>query len=161
PEAKESARASLSAALAAGGYGGRGLGFRGNAIDTPRGPAGLSAAAAVPLRAGLLPKVGIPGRGSPSVSLLALFAAPQRLAIWCLREPPLGVLKAREIAGAGPRLAALVVGTSDLTADLRAVPTRDRLPLLTSLGITVLAARAHGLAVLDGVHLDLSDDDGF
>jgi len=161
PEAKESARASLSAALAAGGYGGRELVLRVNALDTPWGHADLAAAAAMPLDAVLLPKVETPDRVSLTVSLLDLFAAPEHLAVWCMLETPLGVLNAREIAGASPRLAALVVGTSDLTADLRAVPTRDRLPLLTSLGIAVLAARAHGLAVLDGVHLDLSDDDGF
>jgi len=62
-----------------------------------------------------------------------------------------------EIAG----LAALVVGTSDLTKDLHAVSTSDRLPLLTSLSLAILAARAHGLTVLDGVHLNLSDDEGF
>jgi citrate lyase subunit beta / citryl-CoA lyase len=65
------------------------------------------------------------------------------------------------IATASPRLAALVAGTSDLTSDLHATATPDRAPLLTSLGLIVLAARAHGLAVLDGVHLDLADDDGF
>jgi len=76
-------------------------------------------------------------------------------------ETPLGILYAREIAAAGSRLAALVLGTSDLTKDLHALPTHDRLPLLTSLNIAILAARAHGLAVLDGVHLDLADDEGF
>jgi citrate lyase subunit beta/citryl-CoA lyase len=76
-------------------------------------------------------------------------------------ETPLGILDALEIAAASPRLAAFVLGTSDLTKDLHAVATRDRLPLVTSLGLAVLAARAHGLAILDGVHLDLSDDEGF
>ena len=76
-------------------------------------------------------------------------------------ETPLGILAAREIAAASPRLAALVLGTSDLTKELHAVATRDRLPLITSLGLAMLAARAYGLAILDGVHLDLSDDEGF
>jgi citrate lyase subunit beta/citryl-CoA lyase len=76
-------------------------------------------------------------------------------------ETPLGILNAREIAAASSRLAVLVLGTSDLTKDLHALATRDRLPLMTSLGLAMLAARAHGLAVLDGVHLDLSDDEGF
>ena len=52
------------------------------------------------------------------------------------------------------------MGTSDLTKDLHARETPDRAPLLTSLGLVLLAARAHGLAALDGVHLDLADDDG-
>jgi citrate lyase subunit beta/citryl-CoA lyase len=76
-------------------------------------------------------------------------------------ETPRGVLAAAEIAGASPRLAALVLGTSDLSKDLRVRETPDRMPLLTTLGLVVLAARAHGRAVLDGVHLDLADAEGF
>ena len=76
-------------------------------------------------------------------------------------ETPLGVLAAREIAAASRRLAALVLGTSDLTKELHALATRDRLPLITSLGLAMLAARAYGLAILDGVHFDLSDNEGF
>jgi citrate lyase subunit beta / citryl-CoA lyase len=76
-------------------------------------------------------------------------------------ETPRGVLEVRDIAAASPRLAALVLGTSDLTKDLHALATGDRLPLITSLGLVVLAARAHGLAVLDGVHVDLGDEEGF
>lgn len=53
------------------------------------------------------------------------------------------------------------MGTSDLTKDLHARHTRDRRPLVTSLGLCMLAARAHGLAALDGVHLDLDDEPGF
>src|SRR5260370_20438053 len=75
-------------------------------------------------------------------------------------ETRLGILYAREIAAASPRLAALVLGTSDLTKDLRALPTHDRLPLITSLSLAILAARAHGLAVLHGVHLPLPHDEG-
>jgi citrate lyase subunit beta/citryl-CoA lyase len=56
---------------------------------------------------------------------------------------------------------ALVLGTSDLTKDLHARVTRDRLPLLTSLQLCVLAARAAGITALDGVHLDLDDEAGF
>src|SRR5205823_7776055 len=66
-----------------------------------------------------------------------------------------------DIAGASPRIAALVLGTSDLANDLHARPTRDRLPLLTALGLVLLVARAHGRAILDGVHLDLADAEGF
>src|SRR3546814_19164340 len=78
-----------------------------------------------------------------------------------MMETPRGVLAAAEIAGATPRLAALVMGTSDLAKDLHCLHTRDRLPFVTALGICLLAARAHGLAILDGVHLDLGDDEGF
>jgi citrate lyase subunit beta/citryl-CoA lyase len=67
----------------------------------------------------------------------------------------------REIAAASPRLAALVLGTSDLTKELTARHTSDRLPLVTSLGLAMLAARAYRLAILDGVHPDLADAAGF
>jgi citrate lyase subunit beta/citryl-CoA lyase len=161
PEAKESARAIVTAALAEGGYSDRELVLRVNAMDTPWGHADLAAAATMPIDAVLLPKVESPDRAALTVSLLDAFGAPERLAVWCMLETPRGILYAREIAAASPRLAALVLGTSDLTKDLHALPTRDRLPLITSFSLAILAARAHGLAVLDGVHLDLADDQGF
>src|SRR6185437_12474704 len=82
-------------------------------------------------------------------------------AVWCMLETPRGILNAAAIAGASPRVGALVMGTSDLTKDLHARPVRDRVPLLTSLQLCVLAARAAGITALDGVHLDLDDDVGF
>jgi citrate lyase subunit beta / citryl-CoA lyase len=160
-EAKEGARAVVAAALAKGGYGGRELVLRVNALDTPWGHADLAAAATMAIDAVLLPKVESPDRVALTVSLLDASGAPERLAIWCMLETPRGILCAREIAAASPRLAALVLGTSDLAKDLHALPTRDRLPLITLLSLAILAARAHGLAVLDGVHLDLSDGEGF
>jgi citrate lyase subunit beta/citryl-CoA lyase len=71
------------------------------------------------------------------------------------------MLNAESIAGASPRIACFVMGTSDLAKDLHARHTRERLPLVTSLGLCLLAARAYGLAILDGVHLDLEDAEGF
>ncbi len=87
--------------------------------------------------------------------------APTALALWCMLETPRGIIAAGEIAAASPRVAALVAGTSDLTTDLHALHTRDRAPVMTALGLLLLAARAHGLVALDGVHLDLADDEGF
>jgi citrate lyase subunit beta / citryl-CoA lyase len=160
PDVKESARAITAAALAEGGYGGRELVLRVNPIDTPWGHADLGAAATMPIDAVLVPKVEAPDRMPLTASLLDAFGAPERLAIWCMLETPRGILYAREIAATSPRLAALVLGTSDLTKDLHALATQDRLPLITSLSHAILAARANGLAILDGVHLDLADDDG-
>ena len=161
PEAKHGARTIVAAALAEGGYGEGELVVRVNAIDTPWGHADLAAAATMPIDAVLLPKVETPDRAPMSLSLLDAFGAPERLAVWCMLETPLGILYAREIAASRSRLVALVLGASDLTKDLHALPTGDRLPLLASLSLAILAGRAYGLAVLDGVHLDLSDDDGF
>jgi citrate lyase subunit beta / citryl-CoA lyase len=161
PEAKERAREIVAAALAAGGYGRRELVLRVNALETPWGHADLAAAARMPIDAVLLPKIESPDRVRLTLSLLDTLGAPQGLALWCMLETPLGILYAREIAATSPRLAALVLGTSDLTKELHALSTRDRLPLLASLGIAILAARANRLAVLDGVHLELANDEGF
>ena len=160
-EAKASARAIVAAALAAGGYGSRELVLRVNPLDTPWGHADLAAAATMPIDAVLLPKVESPDRARLTLSLLDALGAPEGLALWCMIETPLGVLAAREIASASPRLGALVLGTSDLTKELHAATTRDRVPLITALGLVMLAARAYGLAILDGVHLDLNDEKGF
>ncbi|MBY0429945.1 MAG: CoA ester lyase, partial [Rhodospirillales bacterium] len=74
---------------------------------------------------------------------------------------PRGILRAEEIALSSPRLGGFVMGTSDLAKDLHCAHTRDRLPMITSLTLCVLAARAYGLAIVDGVYLDLNDDEGF
>jgi citrate lyase subunit beta / citryl-CoA lyase len=161
PEAKETARAAIAAAVNAGGYAPRELVLRVNPIDTVWGHADLAAAATLPIDAVLLPKVENAERVRLTLDLLDASGAPPELAIWCMIETPLGVLAAADIAAASPRIGALVLGTSDLANDLHARPTRDRLPLLTALGLVLLAARAHGKAVLDGVHLDLADADGF
>jgi len=161
PEAKETARAAVAAAVTAGGYALRELVLRVNPIETVWGHTDLAVAATLPIHAVLLPKVESAERVRLTVDLLDALGAPPELAVWCMVETPLGVLKAADIAGASPRIAALVLGTSDLANDLHARPTRDRLPLLTALGLVLLAARAHGRAVLDGVHLDLADAEGF
>ena len=160
-DTKEAARAIVAAALAAGGYGTRELVLRVNQLDTPWGHSDLAVAATMPIDAVLLPKVENPDRVRLTLSLLDALGASERLAVWCMIETSLGVLAAREIAATSPRLAALVLGTSDLTKELHALATRDRLPLITSLGLAMLAARAYGLAILDGVHFDLSDNEGF
>jgi citrate lyase subunit beta / citryl-CoA lyase len=161
PEVKDTARSGVAAALAIGGYAPRELVLRVNPLDTPWGHADLATAATLPIDAVLLPKVENAERVRLTIALLDSLGAPPELSLWCMIETPLGVLAAAEIAGASPRLGALVLGTSDLTKDLHARETRDRLPLMTALGLVLLAARAHGRAVLDGVHLDLADAEGF
>jgi citrate lyase subunit beta/citryl-CoA lyase len=161
PDAKPAARGNIAAALAAGGYGRRELVLRVNGLATPWGYEDLVAAARLPLDAVLLPKVESADGVRQAEAVLAGAGAPAGLALWCMMETPLGLLHAEAIAGASPRVACLVLGTSDLTKDLHARHMRDRLPMLTALGLALLAGRAFRLAVLDGVHLDLSDDEGF
>ncbi len=161
PDAKEGARAQAVAAVRAGGYGRREVIVRVNANTTPWGEADLAAVATSGADAVLLPKVESPGTVHDALSVLVAHGAPAGLSLWCMLETPRGILDASAVATASPRVAALVMGTSDLTKDLHARHTRDRLPLLMSLELCVLAARAAGIAALDGVHLDLDDDTGF
>ena len=161
PASKAQARAQVAHALQQGGYGRRERVIRVNGLETPWGADDLAAAAALPIDAVLLPKVERVDQVQRAQAELDHSGAAAGLAIWCMLETPRGVLAADAIATASPRLVALVAGTSDLTTDLHAIATPDRAPLLTALGLIVLAARAHGLAALDGVHLDLGDDDGF
>jgi len=160
PEAKPEARAMAVAAARGGGYGTREVIIRVNGLDTAWGKDDLAAAAESGAAGVLLPKVESPAAVAGALEVLTAHGAPAITTIWCMIETPRGVLGVDAIAGS-PRVAALVMGTSDLTKELGGRPTRDRQPLLPSLGLAVLAARAHGRVILDGVHLDLDDDEGF
>jgi len=86
--------------------------------------------------------------------------APSNMKIWAMIETPLAIFKLAEIASAHPLLETLVLGTSDLVKDLHARHTPNRIETQTALSLSVLAARAYGLCVLDGVHLSLDDAQG-
>jgi len=161
PDAKATARTTIREAIAAGGYGGRELVVRTNGLNTPWGYDDLVMAAGSGADAVLLPKVESADMVRQAEAVLRANGSPDGQTIWCMMETPLGMLNAKEIAGASPKLGGLLMGTSDLAKDLHAAHTRDRLPMITSLGLCLLAARAYGLAILDGVHLDLNDDEGF
>jgi citrate lyase subunit beta/citryl-CoA lyase len=161
PEAKTAARAQIVAALAEGGYGNREIAVRINSLDSPWAAEDIAAIAKTSADAILLPKVSTATMVQELEARMNSAGAPEKMAIQVMMETPLGILNAPEIAGATPRLSCLVMGTSDLVKDLQAAHTPDRLPVLTALSLCVLAARAHNKAIVDGVHLDLSDDAGF
>lgn len=161
PTAKDEARARVAAAIRAGGFGRRLAVIRVNGIGSHWGYDDLVAAAKSGADAVLLPKVESGDIVRQAENVLAENGAPETMAIWCMVETPRGILHAEEIAGASRRIRALVMGTSDLAKDLGAVHTPERLPFLTSLGLCLLAARACDVAVIDGVHLDLADEEGF
>lgn len=159
-EAKVSARDNVMRAIDAGGYGYRELVVRINPLSSPWGYDDLVAVSRSGADAVLMPKVESADMVRQAETVMIQQGARAGLAIWAMMETPLGMLRAEEVAGSTPRLACLVMGTSDLAKDLHASHTRDRMPMLTSLGLCLLAARAFGLAILDGVHLDLRDDEG-
>jgi citrate lyase subunit beta/citryl-CoA lyase len=166
PDAKVAARERVVAAVRAGGWGPREVLVRANAADTPWGADDLAALAGSGADGIVLSKVERPETVTAAGAALAAAGAPKDLMLWCMIETPLGVLNAAAIAGsssrqAGGRLAGLILGTSDLAKDLRAAHEPGRQPLLTALGLCLLAGRAYGLAVIDGVHLDLEDEAGF
>jgi citrate lyase subunit beta/citryl-CoA lyase len=161
PDAKEEARRQVVEAVKAGGYGARELLIRVNSLATPWGQADVAAAALSGAHAVLIPKVESADTVRQVEAIMVANNAPADMAIWCMMETPRGMLKAEEIAGSTSRMGGFVMGTSDLAKDLHCAHTRDRLPMITSLGLCLLAARAYGLAALDGVYLDLNDDEGF
>jgi citrate lyase subunit beta / citryl-CoA lyase len=161
PDAKAGAREQVCAALRAGGYGERETVIRVNALATPWGYADLAAAARAGADAVLIPKVESADAVRQALGVLDDAGAPADLPLWCMMETPRAMLRAEAIAAAHPRVACLVMGTSDLAKELHAAHTQGRLPMITALGLCLLAARACGLAILDGVHLDLENDAAF
>jgi citrate lyase subunit beta/citryl-CoA lyase len=161
PDAKATAREQIAAALQHGGYGRREIVVRVNALDSPWGRDDVKALAGSGADALLLPKVESAAMVHELEGLMEAAGAPDTLGIQCMMETPLGMLNAKEVASASPRITCLVMGTSDLVKDLQAAHTPERLPVLTSLGLCILAARAYGIAIVDGVYLDLGDAEGF
>ena len=160
PDAKVAARTQVAEAVAQGGYGHREILIRVNSPDSDWGTDDIQAVAKSGADAILLPKVEGAAVVQRIDAWLADLGAPADMALWCMIETPMGVLKAEEIAAASGRLRGFVMGTSDLAKDLHAAHTPMRLPMLTALSVALLAGRAHGLTLVDGVHLDLNDDAG-
>lgn len=159
PESKAQAREQAVAAVRTGGFGEREVVVRINGLDTPWGAADLEAVAAARPAAILVPKVA---RRADLRAYEQHLANCEGVALWAMVETALSIFRVEEIASAaaeGP-LAAFVVGTNDLAKEACFRVGVDRAPLLGALGLIVLAARAHGLAVLDGVYNALDDREG-
>lgn len=155
PEAKPQARETLANALKEGGYGKRSKIVRINALTTEWGLEDVRALRDAGADAILLPKVNTPS----DVDNLADMLGPD-MPIWVMMETPVCVFNAREIA-AHAQVTGLVAGTNDLTKDLGCRTRADRLPLMTSLQMIVMAARAaRGVVAIDGVYNRFRDGDG-
>ena len=150
PDAKTEARAGAVAAAKAAGFGPRELVIRANGLDTPWGRDDLVAATAAGPDAILIPKV------SSSQDLAAARAAVgPDVPLWAMIETCQAMFALDEIGAASARLGVTVwvIGSNDLAKEMRCALTVERAPLMT-------AARAHGIAILDGVFNDIADDDG-
>lgn len=152
-EEKDNARAILTETLTKGGFGSRMRIVRINALDTAWGADDAHAVIGMDADAVLLPKVDGPA------DLDTLSAITGDMPIWAMMETPRGMLNAAEIA-AHPLLAGFVMGTNDLAKDLQCRFRADRLPLMTSLGLCLLAAKSEGVVIVDGVYNAFKDEDG-
>jgi citrate lyase subunit beta/citryl-CoA lyase len=161
PDAKADARKRVAAAAASGEYGYREVAIRVNAPGTPWHADDLRAAAEAGPDAVVVPKVDTPATVHAVEKALEAAGVPDRTAIWAMVETPVAMLDARAVAAASERLTVLVLGTNDLAKELNAEHVPGRAPLLTGLSLALLAARATGKAILDGVYNDVQDLPGF
>jgi len=160
PDAKDMARTQVCEAVKAKGFGKREVVIRVNALSTQWGAADLAAAAEARPDAILIPKVSSP-RDLADAEEHLTGTKGAAIALWAMMETPLAILNAAAIAGAGGKLACLVMGTNDLIKEFRGRHTPDRQNLSAALGISVAAARAYGLGVIDGVYNDIANAEGF
>ena len=161
PDAKPSAREAACAAATSGDYGRRVLTIRVNAIGTEWHDADLAAAAQAGPDAVVVPKVDSADEVHRLVDALEKAGAPDHTSLWAMVETPVAILDALAIARSSERLSAFVLGTNDLVKELYAEHVPGRAPILPSLHLALLAGRAAGIAVLDGVYNDVKNLDGF
>lgn len=153
PDAKTDARQTLSDALSAGGYGNRARIIRVNGFDTEWGRQDAMALRDSGADAFLLPKVG----SADDVDALAQIVGDTP--VWAMIETPRGVMNAAQIAHHGA-MQGFVAGTNDLAKELNCRFRADRLPLMSSLQMMLLAARDAGIVAIDGVYNQFKDTDG-
>lgn len=159
-EAKEQSRINVVEAVKAGGYGKREVVVRVNNFDSPWGRNDIKAVANIGADAILFPN--IESREHVLQAIEELDAAGGKdLPVMVMIESPRAVLHAEEIASASDRLACILIATSDLVSQLHARKTHERIALVTSLSLVILAARAYNLSVVDGITSDLHDMQSF
>lgn len=160
PKQKDSARQRLLQALEQGGYGQRELVVRINGTDTQWFRRDLEAVVHSGIHAVCLPNVEDVADVDVVVKALRKARVSAELAIWVMAETPKGVFNIRQIACAHDRMDVILMGTLDLSAELRARHTANRTPFLFALSSCVMAAREAGIHIIDGVHLDVEDQAG-
>ncbi len=161
PDAKAAARDRVCEAVASAGYGKREVTIRVNSLDTEWHDDDLRAAGQAGPAAVVIPKVNSAAEVAAVERALEQAGAPDHTMIWAMLETPEAVLRAEQIAAASARLTVLVLGTNDLAKELHAEMVPSRQPLLHGLSACLMAARAAGKVILDGVYNDISDAEGF
>jgi citrate lyase subunit beta/citryl-CoA lyase len=164
PDAKQTAREQVVAAVKAGGFGKREIAIRVNAFSTSWGMEDFQAAADAKPDAILVPKISSADDMDQIARALAQTNADGRIRIWVMIETALSGFRLEQIAAAAKndktRLSVFILGTNDYAKETRAKITRGRAGLIPFLASTVAAARAYGIDVIDGVYNDISNIDG-
>jgi citrate lyase subunit beta/citryl-CoA lyase len=164
PEAKDEARTRAMEAIEAG-FGEREVIVRINSLDTQWWLADVDAVAKARPDGILLPKVSRPDHLEDLAERLVDISADHKIRVWAMMETALAMLNAREIAAVAKdveaRLTAFVLGTNDLAKETRTRIVAGRAAMLPWLMHCITAARAYGVAIIDGVFADINDADGF
>ena len=162
PDAKAEARETILNAVGDRAYGAREVVIRVNGLETEWGQDDLAMAASAGVDGVLVPKITRRKDVRAINRFLNDVGASPSLGLWVMIETPLAVLNIRKIAKASAktRLTGFVMGTNDLAKEFNAVPTPDRLAFVLSLSAALAAARAYGLAAIDGVYNDINNEDG-
>jgi len=163
PDMKAQARDQVAAAVAAGGYGRREIIIRINGLFTPWGLADMEMAAKAGPDAVLVPKLNDAPDLANAAQLFLNVGGGGKTRIWAMIETPLAIFNLREIAATHEAngLQCFVLGTNDLIKEMRGQASAGRLALVPALSMAVLAARAYGIDVVDGVYNDIKDEAGF
>jgi len=161
PTDKAQARLNAAAAVTSGEYGGKELAIRVNGADTEWHADDLKVAGDAGPDAIVVPKVNSADAVKRLVDAFEEAGVPEHTKLWAMVESPYAILHAEEIAAASERLTVLVLGTNDLVKELFIDHVPGRGPILTSLQLAVLAARATGKVVLDGVYNDVKNAEGY
>ena len=158
---KDDAREAVAAAVTEMIKGRREVVVRVNALDTPWVARDIAAMVAVRPDALLLPKIERTDDIRRARAAFTAAQAPKTLNLWVMIETPAAILNAAAIAAIAaiplPSITGFVIGTNDLLAEIGAPPRPGRAALLPHLSHALLAARAHGLTILDGTFNDLDD----
>jgi citrate lyase subunit beta / citryl-CoA lyase len=131
--------------------------IRANGLDTPWGADDLAAAAKVRPDAVLIPKVSHP----EDLAVIRTTLGGE-VPIWAMIETCAAMFRLDALGAESVNVGveAWVIGTNDLAKEMRCQLTVDREPLITALSLSLMAARAHRLTIIDGVFNDIGDEAG-
>jgi citrate lyase subunit beta/citryl-CoA lyase len=159
-DAKEQSRINVAKMLKKGGYGKKEVVVRVNDLDSPWGDDDIKTMAPLNPDAILFPNIETREDILNCIHKLDEYGGKD-IPVMIMIESPLAVLNVKEIASASDRIVCLVLATSDLISQMYARVTQSRIALTTSLSMVILAARAYGKSVIDGIHSNLKDTDAF